>query len=366
MHIIKEGICIFHKPQKKGLFYNPRGIISRELGIAILRTESKEKGNISLAECMAGVGFRTIRYYKEAGVRNIAANEGNIEAIEFLKENLKLNEIPENEIKITNMDAKKFLLESAINGNRFDVIDLDSFGSPSEYIFSAVLALKIDGLVYFTSTDGFTLCGLKKEASIRNYGVHTINSKFCHELGARVVISQFMKCAGNLSMHFEPVITLYDGYAWRIALRLKKGVENANFDKFGYVVYNSKTKEYKLYNENYIDTSGLICGPVYLGNIHDKEYVKKLLEVSKDLTNVRKVLEKIINEEDIPLYYNYQEICDIISISPPPRKKIINKLRKLGYIASESHFSPYSIKTNASYEEFIKVLKSIKPSNNMI
>ncbi len=354
---INEGNCKFIKPEKKGLFYNPRGIVSRELGIAILRTESQNKGDIKVLECMAGIGFRTIRYYKEAGIKNLWANEGNEEAIEILKENLKLNDIPINDIKITILEAKRVLLENALNENRLDFIDLDSFGASSEFAFGVIMALKIEGIVYLTSTDGFTLCGLKQTASIRNYGVHAINAKFCHELGMRVVISQFMKCAGNLNMHFEPVISLYDGYSWRIALRLKKGVENANFDKFGYVLYNPDSREFKIFRDNHIEGKGLICGPIYLGAIENKEYIKNLIENAKDLKNIKKILEKILDEEDIPLYYDYQELCDIISISPPSRMKIIKALRKLGYIASGSHINPYGIKTNASYENFIKVLK---------
>ncbi len=355
--MIKEGRCIFLKPEKKGLFYNPRGIVSRELGVALLRVEKQLKGDIKVLECMAGIGFRTVRYYKEAGINNIWANEANEEAIEVLKENLKLNNI--TDIIITNKEAKKVLLENALNENRFDFIDLDSFGSPSEFAFSVIMALKIEGMVYLTSTDGFTLCGLKQTASIRNYGVHTINSKFCHELGMRVVISQFMKCAGNLNMHFEPVISLYDGYAWRIALRLKKGVENANFDKFGYILYNPQTKEYKLFENNKIEGDGLICGPIYLGSLYNKEYVVKLIENSSDLENLRKFLEKIIKEEEIPLYYDYQELCDIISLSPPPRRRIIKALKKKGYLASETHINPYGIKTNAPYEVLIDVIKSL-------
>jgi len=354
---IKEGNCIFLKPEKKGLFYNPRGIISRELGIALLRVEKSLKEDIKVMECMAGIGFRTIRYYKEAGIKNIWANEANEEAVKILQENLKLNNI--DDIKITNFEAKKVLLENALNENRFDFIDLDSFGSPSEFAFSVIMALKIDGVVYLTSTDGFTLCGLKNKASIRNYGIHTINSKFCHELGARAIISHFIKCAGNLNMHFEPLISLYDGYAWRIALRLKKGVENANFDKFGYIVYKPENSEFIIFKDNHISQTGLISGPVYIGSIHNKNYVQKLIEVSEDLVNVKKLLQKIINEEDIPLYYDYQEICDIISISPPPRRRIIKALRKKGFIASETHFNPYGIKTNANYKEFVELLKEL-------
>ncbi|MEO0202194.1 MAG: hypothetical protein ABIL37_00515 [candidate division WOR-3 bacterium] len=358
--IIEEGSCKFLKPNKKGLFYNPRGVISRELGIALLRVEKNLKSNISILECMSGIGFRTVRYYKEAGVRNMWVNEANEEAVEFLKENLRLNNISLDEIKITTKEAKRLLLENSISENRFDFIDLDSFGSPSEFIFGVIMALKIEGVVYLTSTDGFTLCGLKQTSSIINYGVHTINSKFCHELGMRTLISQFMKCAGNLGMHFEPIISLYDGYAWRIALRLKKGVENANFDKFGYVLYNPQTKEYKIFENNKIEGSGLICGPIYLGNLHNKDYVSKLVENSSDLKKLKKILEKISIEEDIPLYYDYQEICDIVSVSPPPRKKIIEFLKKQGYLVSETHINPYGIKTNAPYEILVNAIKNLK------
>lgn len=55
---------------------------------------------------------------------------------------------------VLHLDATRLLVERYLRSEYFDVIDVDSFGSEAEYIRAAfLLALKIGGLLYLTSTD---------------------------------------------------------------------------------------------------------------------------------------------------------------------------------------------------------------------
>ena len=353
-----EGKARYLLPRKKGQFFNPRGILSREIGILITRAEAHLRGRpISLLETMAGIGIRTVRYALEGSISLQWANEGSHESMELLRENLRLNGV-EEKVLTSVEEAKHLLSKFSLIDERFDMIDLDAFGSPSEFSHHAISALKLGGILYLTSTDGFTLCGLKQGAALRNYGVHTLSARFCHELGGRVVMTQFMKVAGNFGFHMEPLVFIYDGYSWRIAMRLEKGVEG-KFGDFGYVLYNPSTGEYRLLRDNTIpstDGGWKLSGPVYLGPIHDREFVETMYEFSEDYSMARRILKKIMEEIDYPLYYDYTQICDIIGVSTPSRKKIVRELRRRGYSASETHISPVGIKTDAPMEVLRDVL----------
>lgn len=60
---------------------------------------------------------------------------------------------------MTHFDANRAMAECYLQRELFDFIDVDSFGSDSSFLRSAMNALKLDGLLYATSTDGYTSGG---------------------------------------------------------------------------------------------------------------------------------------------------------------------------------------------------------------
>jgi tRNA (guanine26-N2/guanine27-N2)-dimethyltransferase len=61
--------------------------------------------------------------------------------------------------QVTIEDANKVLLDCYMRKNYYDLIDVDSFGSDSVFLGSALSAVSYGGLVYVTSTDGFSAGG---------------------------------------------------------------------------------------------------------------------------------------------------------------------------------------------------------------
>jgi tRNA (guanine26-N2/guanine27-N2)-dimethyltransferase len=61
--------------------------------------------------------------------------------------------------QVTIQDANKVLLDCYMRKNYFDLIDVDSFGSDSIFLGSALSAVAYGGLIYATSTDGFSSGG---------------------------------------------------------------------------------------------------------------------------------------------------------------------------------------------------------------
>ena len=66
--------------------------------------------------------------------------------------------------------------------SRFDVIDLDPYGSPAEFLDGAVQSVSDGGMLAVTCTDMAVLCGNHSEACYAKYGSMSLKGKFCHEM----------------------------------------------------------------------------------------------------------------------------------------------------------------------------------------
>ena len=77
--------------------------------------------------------------------------------------------------------------------SRFDVIDLDPYGSPAEFLDGAVQSVSDGGMLAVTCTDMAVLCGNHSEACYAKYGSMSLKGKFCHEM-----VCWFIQCTSYL------------------------------------------------------------------------------------------------------------------------------------------------------------------------
>lgn len=65
---------------------------------------------------------------------------------------------------------------------RFDVVDIDPFGTASPFLNTAVQCLRSGGLLCVTSTDLAVLCGSTPGTSMGKYGGMAIKTGSTHEV----------------------------------------------------------------------------------------------------------------------------------------------------------------------------------------
>ena len=65
---------------------------------------------------------------------------------------------------------------------RFDVIDLDPYGSPAKLLDGAVQSVSDGGMLAVTCADMAVLRGNHSEACYATYGCMSLKGKFCHEM----------------------------------------------------------------------------------------------------------------------------------------------------------------------------------------
>ncbi|MFN3621907.1 MAG: tRNA (guanine-N1)-methyltransferase, partial [Nitrososphaerales archaeon] len=175
-------------PPKSPAFYNPAAKLNRDLSLRIYGAyASLTHSDITFGDALAGVGARGLRVAKECkNVAQIYLNDLNPKAIELARCAAKLNGISEKCV-FTTKDAILFLAEHSISANRFDILDIDPFGSPTPFLAAALRAVKRGGLISLTATDTAVLCGVYPKVALRRYGGLSIRCEYANEVGARLL-----------------------------------------------------------------------------------------------------------------------------------------------------------------------------------
>ncbi|MEM4702809.1 MAG: tRNA (guanine(10)-N(2))-dimethyltransferase, partial [Archaeoglobaceae archaeon] len=133
-------------------------------------------------------------------------------------------------------------------------------------------------------------------------------------------------------------------------------------EKIGYIAFCEKCLSKKILKLGeaigYCKCGGkfAILGPLWLGELKDQEFVKKVLSIADG--KFRNFIQKIQTEIDYPLAYSLPSICSKISKPVPSTSKIVDKLRDLGFMASSTHYCGYCVKTDAEIEKILEILST--------
>lgn len=364
--VVKEGGVTIVVPD--GVFYNRLAEFTRSVGVAVVAYESIYKGRmLSIIDALAASGVRGLRYVIESGsIERAILNDKSVRAYEAIVENIKLNNCVNCEAY--NLDAT--LLLRLLDG--FDFIDIDPFGSPSEFIDVAVSRVSDGGIVAVTATDLTALCGLYPRSGFRKYAAIVRRTYFHREMALRVLIRALVEAAGRHSRAAYPILShLSEQYA-RVYVRVVKGKRVYPHLHIGYLVVSRDSVEVYSYSDfseaigrRVVD--GYVVGPLWIGPLHDKEFIRGMIKgriyekVGEEGSRRRlfKHLSIFYEEADYPPYYlDVHRFSEALKVPPPPVNEVISKLRSIGYNATRVHLSPYGIKTNAPVKEVISIISS--------
>jgi len=141
-------------------FYRQESATGRDLGVLAASLQKKSNGSLRVLDALCGCGIRSARYLKEAEADFVVANDGNDSYGRIIEENLsRVSAKEEERWVVTHLEANRVMTDYYMQKSLFDFIDVDSFGSDSTFLRSAINTLKFGGLLYVTSTDGFSSGG---------------------------------------------------------------------------------------------------------------------------------------------------------------------------------------------------------------
>jgi len=371
-----------YAPSKAPVFYNPVMELNRDVAVLALRTYQKIAGReISICEPLTGCGVRGVRFAKEVpNVKKVIINDINEKAALLAKYNAEANKLS-GKVIVKNKDANFFLSCYAAPKKRFDVIDIDPFGSPVPYLDSAIRALRNDGLLALTATDLASLCGVYPKTCIRKYGGKPLRTGYCHELAVRLLAGCLAVVAAKHDIGVKIVFCHSTDHYIRVYATAEYGAKKANrsLKNMGYIMHCFKCFHRELVENFFGFDVSVECrecgakmdfaGPLWIGKIFDKEFCKLMKkELRQQRFKLKKRIEKLLglaeNEAEAPItYYTIDKLCDALNLPVPSVKKVLNTLSRKGYSTFLTHFNPKGVRSNISATKMCEILHEIVSGN---
>ena len=328
--------------------------------------------DIIVCDAFGGTGIRGIRYSREIeGVKNVVINDLNPLAVHFTKENIHKNGL--DNVKVFKEDANILLRKCR---GKFDVIDIDPFGTPSPFIESAATSVKAGGMLCVTATDTSALCGTYKEPCIRKYSSMPLKTEYCHENGLRILAGFIARTFAKYKKFIELKFSHSTEHYMRIYLTIGKGAKktDSSLKNIGYIAHCPNCLYRKLIygitpqipskcprcGENF-----QVGGPLWLGDLLDKEFIFKMMKITPSLSikmdkDAIKLLKRCYEESEGPAtFYDLHKISKKLKISAPPLNKVLDRLKDEEYFASRTHIQPTGIKTDAALEKLEEIILNL-------
>ncbi|WP_099211558.1 tRNA (guanine(10)-N(2))-dimethyltransferase [Thermococcus henrietii] len=369
---VSEGSARFLVPKAERIydapvFYNPVMALNRDISVLVARALEPKR----VLDALSATGIRGIRYALESPAEEVWLNDISDEAYSLMKRNVALNfegELYEEGdrsylwgeklIVINKGDANRLMAE---NFRYFDLVDLDPFGSPMEFLDTALRSVKRKGVLAVTATDTGVLCGAYARACVKNYLARPIRGELCHEAGLRILIGTVVRYSAKYDLGVEVLLAYYRDHYFRAFLRFKSGAKKAekSLAQLGYLWQDEDGRS--TYEKAFLPEKPKAFGPMWLGPLKDSEFMERLskeLETFKPAhKKTRSFVELLASELDVPFHYDTHALARRNGLEVRKVSEVIERLEKLGYRASRTHFSPTAVKTDAPFEVVLDVLR---------
>ncbi|XP_052425923.1 tRNA (guanine(26)-N(2))-dimethyltransferase [Carassius gibelio] len=358
--------------------------------------ERCEQG-LRVLEGLAASGLRSVRFALELpGLKSITANDYSAKAAALIARNAQHNNVS-HILQASQRDASMVMYEARGRKERYDVIDLDPYGSPSPFLDAAVQAVSEGGLLCITCTDMAVMAGNSGETCYSKYGSVSIKSKYCHEMALRIILHSLDQRAAVYQRYIEPLLSVSVDFYIRVFVRVKTGqvvVKNSaskqallyncvgcgafHLQRMGKKMSKGKHMKYSAATGPPVGPSCEHCGqrhqlggPIWAEPIHDITFVQKVLSAVsgnptrfKTSKRIEGVLSMVTEElQDIPLYYVLDHLSSTVHCNTPSMLQFRSALLHAGYRVSLSHACKNAVKTDAPAEVLWDIIRCWEKTN---
>lgn len=365
----KEGSTNFFIPKntispprstKIPVFYNPLGEFKRDVTVTIVKTiKLKNNNTLSFADALSGIGIGAIRVANESDVDKIFINDLNKKALEFANLNVSVNNLQEKTC-VSNLEAKHFLMNHGKSEHRFDFVEIDPFGCPSEFIDSAIQSININGVISLTATDGPVLCGIYPKVSLKKYGGYSLSTEYSSEVGVRLMYGSLAYSALRYDLGICPLFSHINKHYSKIYSQITHSythtLNNIGFLSHCFNCGYRELDESIIFSCKLCESKMRYAGPLWIGKLFDDAVISDCISLSKTPKETRlfdtSMLECSISEP----FYVSDHITNVLKKSSLPLSEIIEKLRNSGFSSSPTIFNPNGFRTNANINEIKSLL----------
>lgn len=363
-----------YAPSRAPVFYNPVMEFNRDLTVLAFQAYQRMvDSDISICDPLTSQGIRGIRFAVEVeGVKKVLISDINQHAYELAKYNVQLNGV-EGVVAVKHKDANCILSCNSSPEKRFNIVDIDPFGTPAPFIESAVSAIRNHGLLALTATDLAPLCGVHAKACVRKYGGKPLRAEYCHELAVRLMVGCTASLAAKHDVGIQILFSHSSEHYIRAYAQLSYGAKKADesIKSLGYILHCFNC----LHRETALHPFGsLLCpecgskmdyaGPLWLGSIFNQQFIDLMIRENQKVAfrNSARIIRllSLTKEEALAslTYFVVDKLSGKMGLPSPAVQAVIGLLRKSGFVAVQTHFNSRGIRTNASSREFQEILRS--------
>jgi tRNA (guanine26-N2/guanine27-N2)-dimethyltransferase len=362
-------------PPKNPAFFNPSAKWNRDISMLVYKTYASSNNSRTFADSICGVGARGLRTAVEVPkIDTIYLNDLNPIAIEFAKESAKLNQV-EDKCNFEINHVCNFLNFEEREFRKFDVVDLDPFGSPSPYVDCVLRSVSNRGLISITATDTAVLCGVYPNVCYRKYYGFPLRTEYCNEIGIRLLVSFIGLNASRFDLSIIPYFCHTNLHYMRVYLKIIFGNSLANSvsSKIGFLKHCHNCNHRKVENLRdqdlvceICDTKCKLAGPLWIDSLFDFEFAGAMLTVLKNdeyFLSTKNEYNKLLRTMQIckselayPFYFETDNIASKAKKSSISLDKVISTLTENGFNASKTIMNDKGFKTNATLKEITDLL----------
>lgn len=415
--------------EAEGTKQNTNESLDDQIGEAKPKTYTPK---FTILDALSASGLRALRYASEMPfVTKVTANDLSPAAIEAINRNVQHNKL-QSKIEVTQGNAighmyAKIAASMALTEkemamgktDKYDVVDLDPYGTAANFLDAAVQAVHDNGgLLCVTCTDaGVWASNSYPEKAFALYGGVPIKGWYSHEVGLRLILNAINTAAARYGLYMEPLLSLSIDFYARVFVKIKKSPAAVKFAAGKtMLVYNcdsgcsawttqlllrnrpqaNKKGQGSFYKHQFIQgptadqhcehcgTKTHLAGPMYAGRLHDPEFIQRILDkiphvdkaVYGTTTRIKGMLMTALEEhleapplefesrdakwaeiEPYPFFFTPTALSKVIHCATPGENALRGALRGLGYRVTRSHCKPGSIKTDAPWDIIWHVMR---------
>jgi tRNA (guanine26-N2/guanine27-N2)-dimethyltransferase len=354
-----------YAPSKAPVFYNPVMELNRDITILAFQAYQRlVNREISICDPLTGSGIRGIRFAAEIqGVKKVVVSDINERSFKLAKHNVQLNGLQEL-VAVKHKDANCLLSCHGAPRKRFNVVDIDPFGSPVPYLDSAVRALCNKGFLAATATDLAPLCGVHAKSCVRKYGGKPLRTEYCHELAVRLLAGCVATVAAKQDIGVRVVFSHSLDHYIRVYAQISYGAKkaDASIKSLGYVIHcfncfhreTANTLSARFFEKCPECGSKMDwAGPLWIGKIFDPQFCEALAQENRrtafrNSAKISKLAALTKDEAEAPTtYFVIDKISNKLSSPVPSVVAMLKILCANGFKAVPTHFNSRGVRTNA-------------------
>ncbi|MCW4017316.1 MAG: tRNA (guanine(10)-N(2))-dimethyltransferase [Candidatus Bathyarchaeota archaeon] len=361
------GVCPSdYAPSRAPVFYNPVMEFNRDLTVLAFQAYQRlVDREITICEPLTATGIRGLRFAAEIhGVKAVVSGDINLRSANLATQNVALNNLQDC-MEVQHKDANCLLIEHSAPKSRFDIIDIDPFGTPVPHLDSAVQALRNKGLLAATATDMAPLCGVHAKACVRKYGGRPLRTEYCQELAVRLLAGSIASIAAKHDIGIHVLFSHCSDHYIRVYAQIGYGCQKADesLKNMGYVLHCFNCLHRETATKPFPDAAAKCpecgnkmnyAGPLWIGKIFDTHFIDLMIEGNlhtafRSSGKITKLLSLTHEEADAPLtYFVLDKMSGKFGLPAPSVAAFFQTLKNNGYVAVATHFNSRGVRTNAS------------------